>query len=173
MKKTVFSSLLCLVLLVGLSQEVMAQNRISGFVKGIAKDVLKDPTTYGALGASLLGKKLDWDSSQIFFEHGHGEMNPNYAVSGPGSKAISHAAGNRKLVVESLLNFQLSIGNNAAVSAAERLLLKKYPEHRKLVKTIGWVEKVTANGYIGYHFSNRNFRQWRINESRARQLGYK
>ncbi len=173
MKKTALLSLVCLVLLTGFGREAMAQNKVAGFVKGVAKDVLVDPTTYGPLGASLLGKKLDWDTSQIFFEHGHGEMNPNYAVNGPGSKAVSYATGNRKLVVESLLNFQLSIGNNAVTSAAERLLLMKYPEHRKLVKTIGWIEKVAANGYIGYYFSHLNFHQWQANKDRARQLGYK
>lgn len=173
MKKAALSSLLFLVLLTGFSQEAMAQNRVAGFIKDVAKDVFVNPTTYGSLGASLLGKGLDWDSSQIFFEHGHGETNPDYAVNGPGSKAVSHAAGNRRLVVESFLNFGLSIGNNAVISATERLLLTKHPEHQKLVKTIGWIEKVVANGYIVYFSSYRNFKQWQINKNRAQQLGYK
>lgn len=165
--------IILLTAILAVPRDAMAQNRVAGFVKDVAKDVLVDPTTYGPLGVSLLGKHLDWETSQIFFENGHGEMNPNYAVNGPGSKAVSYTIGNRKLIVESLANFSLSVGNNAVISATERLLLNKYPKHRKLVKTIGWIEKVAVNGYIGYESSHLNFRQWRINEDRARQLGYK
>ena len=162
------------VVLLSLPTQANAQGRFVQFVGGVAKDVAADPTTYGPFGASLVGKKLDWDSSQIFFRNGHYELNPDYTVSGrPNDRAISYGAGNRKLVIRGLSALYWSLGNNGVVSAGERLLLKKYPEHRKLIKTIGWIEKVAANGYIGYYSSRKNFRQWRTNENMARQLGYR
>ena len=38
--------------------------------------------------------RLDWDSSQIFFQHGFVERNPRYTASGlPNDVALSHAGG--------------------------------------------------------------------------------
>ncbi len=153
---------------------IEAQNKAGGFIKGVAKDVVLDPTTYGPFGASWLGKQLDWNSSQIFFEHGFVESNSDFTINGlPYDKPISYGAGSRKVILISLPVLQLSLINNAGVSVAGRLLMRRYPKHRKLIKTIGWVEKIAVNGYIGYKYSHRNFRQWQTNKNVARQLGYR
>lgn len=154
--------------------DAIAQNGVGEFVKGVAKDVVLDPTTYGPFGASWLGKQLDWNSSQVFFEHGFVESNADFTINGlPHDTPISYAAGNRKVILISLPVLQLSLINNASVSAAERLLIRKHPKHRKLIKTIGWVEKIAMASYLSYNYSQPNFRQWQTNKDLARQEGYR
>ncbi|MBI2068499.1 MAG: hypothetical protein HYT67_00085 [Candidatus Yanofskybacteria bacterium] len=163
-----------LAIILAAPRPVEAQNGVGEFIKGVAKNVVLDPTTYGPFGASWLGKQLDWNSSQVFFEHGFMESNADFTINGlPFDKPKSYAAGNGKVILISLPVLQLSLINNASVSANERLLIRRHPKHRKLIKTLGWVEKIAVNGYIGYKYSHRNFRQWQRNKDLARQNGYR
>lgn len=151
-----------------------AQNGIGELIKGVAKDVVLDPTTYGPFGASWLGKQLDWNSSQIFFEHGFVESNADFTVNGlPHDKPISHAAGNRKVILMSLPVLQLSLINNATTSAVERTWIRSYPNKKKLIKTIGWIERVAVASYLVHKYSDQNLRQWQRNKDLARELGYR
>lgn len=163
-----------LMILLTVPHNATAQNKVGEFVKGVAKDVALDPTTYGPFGASWLGKKLDWDSSQVFFEHGYVESNERFTVSGlPYDKPISHATGNRKVILISLPVLQLSLINNTISSAMDRLLINEHPEHKKLIKTLGWIQRIAVNGYIGYKYSHQNFRQWQKNKDLAQREGYR
>ena len=174
MKKAVFSSLCCLVFLACLGQEVEAQNKVGQLLKNTAKDVVLDPTTYAPTALSLFGKKLDWDSSQIFFKNGYVESHPAFTISRlPFDTAISHAAGNKKIIEISLPVLRLSVLNNVTVSMSERLLVDRHPNHKKLIKSIGWIEKIAMASYFSYQYSNKNFSQWQLNKRMARELGLK
>ncbi len=163
-----------LAILLIVPQNAIAQNKSTKFVIGIVKDVATDPTTYAPFGVSWLGKQLDWNSSQVLFQNGYVEKNSDFTVNGlPRDKPLSYGAGNRKLVLISLPVLQLSIINNAGTSVVERILINQYPERRKLIKTLGWVEKIALNGYIGYKYSSPNFRQWQINKDLARREGFR
>lgn len=144
-----------------------------GLAKSVAKDVVSDPTTYVPFGIALAGTKLDWDSSQIFFEHGFIESNPQFTISGlPNDIPLSHADGNRRVITTSLPALYQSAGNNLTIGIGERLLIRKYPEYRKLIKTIGWIERIAVNGYVAYFQSVNNWKQWQKNKDTARQLGW-
>lgn len=165
---------LSLAFFLAVPQNVLAQNKLAGFVIDTAKDVANDPTTYAPFGASWLGKQLDWNSSQVLFKNGYVEENPDFTVNGlPHDKPLSHGAGSKKLVLVSLPVLELSVINNTAASVVERLLINRYPERRKLIKTLGWVEKITVAGYIGYKFSSPNFKQWQTNKNMARREGFR
>jgi len=173
--KLIAPALLCfLSLFIGLPQQANAQNRVGQFLKDTAKDVVLDSTTYGPFGASWLSKQLDWNSSQVLFRNGYVEDNPDFTINGLShDKPVGYWSGNARIVRVSLPVLQLSLVNNMLTSAIERMLIYHYPEHRKFIKALGWVEKIAVSGYISYKYSHGNFRQWQINKDKARQLGYK
>ena len=43
------------------------------------------------------------------------------------------------------MNLQMSVVNNVADRLFERMLLSRFPEHRKLVKTLGWISSHDAS----------------------------
>lgn len=172
MKQVTTISLCLLFLFVGLRQEVEAQDTIGKFLKDTAKDVIFDPTTYPPALINFTARKLDWESSQIFFRNGYLEENSNFTISGKANDLpISHSAGNRRIIIETLPVFELSLLNNTALSISERLLIHFYPSHKKLIKSIGWVEKVAATSYSSYYHSEKIFRQWQKNKRLASELG--
>lgn len=174
MNKTVFSSLFCLILLVGFGREAVAQDRIGQFFKDTAKDVVLDPTTYVPAGLYIAAKKLDWNSSQVFFRNGYVEANPDYTISGKVNDVpISYSAGNRRMIVKALPVLELSLLNNAGASISGKVLTHFYPNHKKLIKSICWIEKIAAASYISYNNSVLSFNQWKINKRVALELGFK
>jgi hypothetical protein len=50
-------------------------------------------------------------------------------------------------------------------------LTQKYPEHRKLFKTLSWVERISFSAYVGYRASAAHFRQVQRNQQLAQQYG--
>ncbi len=174
MRKKILTLLCFLILLFGLSQEVRAQNGVGQLLKDTAKDVALDPTTYGPAGVTSFGKQKDWDSSQIFFQNGYIENNPDFTANGlPYDKPVSYAAGNREVIKLSLPVLELSAVNNVAISISQRTLIRSYPNHKKLIKSIGWIEKIAMASYLSYKYSHNNFRQWQTNNELAQQLNYK
>ena len=171
MKRTWLLYLVALTALV--PRNAAAQDSIGAFLKDTAKDIVLDPTTYAPAGVSYLAHKLDWESSQVFFSHGFLEDNPDFTINGlPHDIPIGHAAGNRKIVRMALPILELSLINNVAVGVSERALTHFYPNHPKLIRVVGWVEKIAMAGYLSYQYSCNNFHQWRMNERDANQLGY-
>ena len=55
----------------------------------------------------------------------------------------------------------------------ERLLMPRYPNHRKLLRAIGWIERSAVASYWTHRLSAGHFRQWQENERRTQQLGYR
>lgn len=161
-----------LMMLVASSVSAQDPDRAS-FAPDVIKKVLVDPTTYVPAIVAWGATRLDWRSSQVFFQSGWFEHNSRYTVSGRGDDiAIGYAAGNRQIFRESIADLQLSLVNNVSARVMERLLIPRYPNHRKLLRTIGWVERSAMASYWSYRLSAGHFRQWQENERRARQLGY-
>ncbi len=142
-------------------------------VPDLIRKVILDPTTYAPAIVAWEATRLDWRSSQIFFQHGALEHNPGFTISGRGDDiAIGYAAGNRQIFADAVANLQLSVVNNLSARVVERLLLPRYPHHRTLVRVLGWVERSAMASYWSYRQSAGHFRQWQENKQRARQLGY-
>jgi hypothetical protein len=144
------------------------------FLRDVVKQVFLDPTTYAPAVVAWHATRLDWRSSQVFFQNGFYEDNPRFTISGRGhDTAIGYAAGNRKIFIDAVANLQFSLVNNLPERVIERLLIRRYPHHRKLLRAIGWIERSAVASYWAYRLSARHFRQWQENERRAAQLGYR
>jgi hypothetical protein len=149
-----------------------AQEEQSGFSDAL-KRALLDPTTYAPAIVSYESQRLDWDSSQAFFRHGITEHNPQFTISGfPDGQPISYGAGNAKILRTSLAVLGASAANNVTDRLFESTLVRRYPNHRKLVHAIGWVERIGVASYLSYQSSVLHFQQWQTNRQVAAQLGY-
>jgi hypothetical protein len=60
--------------------------------------------------------------------------------------------------------------NNVSERVLERLLMRRYPSHRRLLRTIGWIERSALASYWSYRLSAAHFRQWHENERQPRTL---
>ena len=139
----------------------------------ITKQVFTDPTTYLPSGMLYTSMQLDWNSSQPFFANGYLEQNARFTRSGlPHDKPISYAAGNRKLMMQSLAIMPSGIANNALNRVLQRTLTERFPEKRKLWTTLAWIERAAFASYTSYLVSSPHFEQWKKNERLAKQLGY-
>ena len=152
-----------------------AQNETdSSFFWDVTKSVVLDPTTYAPATIAYTSLKMDWDSSQVLFRNGWVEQNHRFTVTGrPNSKPISFDDGNRKIRQMALLHLQESVINNVATNVFERVLSSKYPEHRKLFKTLSWIERIAFSSYVSYLASANHFRQAQRNRELAVQYGYR
>jgi pimeloyl-ACP methyl ester carboxylesterase len=149
------------------------QDRPSAFWD-VTKRVIFDPTTYAPAIIAYDATMRDWNSSQPFFQNGFLEHNPRFTISGrPNDLAITYGAGRKRILSDALSNVELSLANNVVDNIFERVLVTKYPNHRKLVRTLGWIEKIGFASYTSYRLSAAHYRQWQQNESYARQLGLK
>ena len=144
----------------------------SNAVVDLTKAVLLDPTTYAPAALSYTSQRMDWKSSQVLFSAGWLEHNSHYTVSGRADDTpISFEAGNRQIRQAAIAHLQESLVNNLATQIFERSLTQKYPEHRKLLKTLGWVERISFSSYVGYLASVEHFHQSQKNLAMARQYG--
>jgi hypothetical protein len=150
------------------------QQEERGFVSDVTRRVMLDPTTYAPAIIFFPSQYYDWETSQPFFRNGYMERNSEFTQSGlPNDLPISFAAGNRKIVHNTLINFSTSMVHNVTEQTFERELVEKFPQHRKLIRSLGWVERVAVSGYLTYYTSAPHYRQWMDNERRARALGFK
>ncbi len=137
----------------------------------LARQVLLDPTTYAPSVLAYTSTKLDWDTSQVFFRNGYVEDNPRFTATGLAHDTpMSYSAGNRKILGDSLAILGGSLVNNVTDRLFEQYLLEKYPDHRKLVKALGWVERVSFASYWSYRLSAAHWSQWQWNQRNAAQL---
>jgi hypothetical protein len=124
-------------------------------------------------GLLYTSMQLDWNSSQPFFQNGFFENNARYTRSGlPRDVPISYAAGNRKLIIESVAVIPSSLANNALNRVIQRGLNERFPNKRKLWTVLAFVERAAFASYASYLVSTPHFEQWRANEQLAKQLGY-
>ena len=146
----------------------------SSFLLDTAKAVALDHTTYAPAFFYYGTTRLDWNSSQVFFRHGMVEHNERFTISGrPDDVPISYGAGNRLIATDTLTILQMSAVNNVTNQLIERVLIARYPQHRKLFRTLGWLERTGFASYWSYRLGAGHYRQWRANERAARQLGLK
>jgi hypothetical protein len=141
-------------------------------VWSVAKNVLLDPTTYVPATLSYTSQRMDWNSSQALFKAGWVEHNSRYTVSGrPNDIPLSYEAGNRQIRNDALAHLQESVVNNLSAQVFDRVLTQRYPSHRKLFKTLGWIERISFSGYVGYLASADHFRQVDRNQQMANNSG--
>ena len=144
-----------------------------GPVSDVFRQVVFDPTTYAPAVVSFTAERLDWKSSQVFFQHGYVEHNPQFTISGrPDDLPISYGAGNRRITANALGDLAASVINNVSCRVVERVLIARFPKRRGLVRALGWVERISFAASLATIQSSRHFRQWRENERLAGELGY-
>jgi len=152
------------------AQEVDQPSAVADIVKG----VVFDPTTYAPALISFDATMRDWNTSQPFFRNGYVERNARFTVSGlPNDTAVSYAVGRNQILKDTLATFGTSAVQNLSSRLVERALLAKYPDHRKMVKTIGWIQRIGVASFMSYQLSAAHYRQARDNAALARQLGYR
>jgi hypothetical protein len=138
------------------------------------RQLLLDPTTYAPAIISYEATKLDWDTSQVFFRNGFVEANARFTIDGqPYSTPVSYGRGDHKILMDTLGILGGSMANNFVERSMEQVLLERYPDHPKLVKAIGWIERSVFASYWSYRLSAEHFRQWKWNERQAAALGLK
>jgi hypothetical protein len=142
--------------------------RPPSIVREAVTRTVADPTTYVLPITVYTARRLDWDSSQALFRHGYLEANGAFTLSGrPNDQPVSYAAGKRIILRESLGLLGWSAGNNAACAVVERRLIERMPARRRLIRTIGWAERIAFSAYWTHRLSARSFRQWHDNERLA------
>jgi hypothetical protein len=138
-----------------------------------AKQTLLDPTTYAPAGMLYVSSRLDWNSSQVFFAHGDVEENARYTVTGlPHDRPMSYSQGNTQLLTDALSVASVSAVNNVVAHFTVDALAIRNPEHAKLWKTLGWIERTAVASSLSYILSVQHFRQWETNQRVAAQRGY-
>ena len=155
------------------AQFVSAQEekRSSAFAD-IVKGVVFDPTTYAPAVIGYDATMRDWKTSQPFFQNGFVEHNARFTVSGrPDDKAVSYTAGRQLILKDAFAAFGVTAAQNLTSRLVERALLERYPQRAKLVKTIGWVQRVSIASLMSYHLSANHYRQAQLNGQRAVELG--
>jgi hypothetical protein len=140
----------------------------------IVKGVVFDPTTYAPAVISYDATMRDWKTSQPFFRNGYVELNDRFTVSGRANDTpVSYTVGRNQILKDTLTTFGTSAVQNLSSRLVERALLAKYPEHRKVVKTIGWLQRIGVASLMSYQLSAAHYRQAAHNAARARELGYR
>jgi len=138
------------------------------------RQVIFDPTTYAPAIIAYQSTKLDWDTSQVFFRHGYVEGNPRFTVTGnPNDTPLPYGRGDRKILTDSLQIMGVSMTNNFFERTFEQMMIERFPNHPRLVKTLGWIERSAFASYWSYRMSANHFRQWKANERMANDLGLK
>ena len=165
------------ILLIGLlcasATRVLAQEQSSSLFVDAIKRAALDPTTYAPAGIAYYATYQDWKTSQPFFARGANEMNPRYTVSGLSNDTpIDYGTGKQRIFRDALINLQISAVTNVTSNVVENLLIKRYPDHRKLVRGLAWAERISVASFLAYRMSSPHFQQAALNEQLARQWGY-
>jgi hypothetical protein len=136
----------------------------------VARAVLIDPTTYVPAVISYEAMLHDWKTSQALFSYGWVEGNPQFTISGrPNDVPVGYATGKRIIRNIGLDVLQQSAAHNVGVAVVERLLISRYPERKKLIRTLSWVERIGYASAAAYLNSAKHFRQASINRRLVRE----
>jgi hypothetical protein len=151
-----------------------AQDRVERpFIADVITRVVLDPTTYAPAALAYDATMRDWRTSQPFFQHGFHESNARFTISGlPNDVAVSYGAGQRIIFRDALESLQRSAVNNLSEQIIERLLVNKYPNHRKMIRAVGWAQRISFASFKAYQLSAPHYRQAGQNERVAAQLGF-
>jgi hypothetical protein len=152
----------------------IAQDRVERpFIADVMTRLVLDPTTYAPAALAYDATMRDWRTSQPFFQHGFYESNAGFTLSGlPNDVAVSYRAGQRIIRADTLESLKRSAINNFAEQVIERVMVNKYPNHRKLVRSIGWAQRISFASFKAYRLSAAHYRQAGQNERLAEQLGF-
>ena len=135
--------------------------------------LLLDPTIFAPAGVSYYAQKADWDTSQVFFQHGWVEANPSFTLSRqPFSAPISHKAGMRIINKWSVETLMWSSLHNTGSYILTAYLTSYQPNHKKLIKVISWSERIIFASIITYYTSSAHFHQASLNRKMAKEYGY-
>jgi hypothetical protein len=144
----------------------------SSAVADVVKGVVFDPTTYAPAIISYHGTMKDWNTSQVFFQNGYVEHNARFTLTGqPDGIAVSYAAGRNQIFKDAVSAFGISAAQNATSRLVERVIIERYPEHRKIAKTVGWIQRIALASLMSYRLSARHYRQAQANVQLADELG--
>jgi len=133
-----------------------------------------DPTTYAPAAIAYDATMRDWNTSQPFFKNGFIEHNSRFTISGRSNDLpVPYAEGKRRILADAATSFGVSALNNFTGRVFERVLSERYPEHRKVVKAVSWIERISFGAYMAYVLSKDHYRQAELNTTRAQQLGYR
>jgi hypothetical protein len=139
----------------------------------VAREVLLDPTTYAPAVISYEAIQWDWKTSQVLFTHGWVEANPRFTISGRANDVpVTYAAGRRIIRGTALTILQYSVVNNVAAGISARLLETRYPSHKKLIRTLCWIERIGFASFMTYRNSADHIRQARTNRRITREYRY-
>ena len=163
-----------LALLLFPAASAIAQDRVErSFIADVITRVVLDPTTYAPAAVAYDANMRDWRTSQPFFQHGFYESNARFTVSGlPNDVAISYGAGQRIIRADALESLKRSAVNNVAEQIIERVLVNKYPNHRKFIRAVGWAQRISFASFKAYRLSAPHYRQAAQNARLAEQLGF-
>ena len=152
--------------------EAFAQEREASPFGHALKATLLDPTTY-APGILVYDSMIrDWDTSQPFFRNGFVERNARYTRSGrPNDLALSYSDGRRLILTDSLRVLGVSAIHNFSTQLFEQALRERYPEHRKLVTVLGFMERTAVASLMAYQWAGPHYRQWRMNQQLISEMG--
>jgi hypothetical protein len=162
------------ILCVATSNAIAQDQGSSSFVGTIVKQVVLDPTTYAPAVIAYDATVRDWKTSQPFFNNGFMEKNQRFTISGrPNDVPVAYGEGQKRILADAAANLGMSTLNNFTGRVFERMMLERYPEHRKIVKTVSWIERISFGAYMSYMLSKDHYRQAELNATRAQQLGYR
>jgi hypothetical protein len=157
-----------------LPSSVAAQDeQRSSFLASLVKGVVFDPTTYAPAIISYDARMRDWNSSQVFFQNGYLERNPKFTATGlPQDTPLSYAEGRQVILRDALIHLQVSAVHNATTRTLERMLIERFPQKRKLIRVLGWIERTAFASYLSYQLSHQHYRQARENVRLAQMYGW-
>ena len=159
---------------VATSNAIAQDQERASFVGSIAKQVVLDPTTYVPSIIAYDGTMRDWKTSQPFFKNGFMEQNSRFTISGrPNDLPVPYAEGKKRVLADAAANLGMSALNNVTGRVFERMLIERYPQHRKIVRAVSWIERISFGAYMSYMLSIDHYRQAELNATRAQQLGYR
>ena len=162
-----------LTLVLANAQLAFAQDeKHSSAIADVVKGVVFDPTTYAPAAIGYHATMRDWNTSQPFFQNGFVEHNQRFTVTGrPDDTALGYMVGRNQIFKDAMTTLGVTAAQNATSRIVERALLQRYPNHRKVVKSIGWIQRITVASLMSYHLSASHYRQAELNAQRAAELG--
>jgi len=164
-------AVICCALSLTASSIGSAQDEISSIGHALKATVL-DVTTYPAAILHYDSTMRDWKSSQPLLQHGFVEQNPRFTLSGlSNDRPVSYGAGKNQILRDAVSVLAVTAAHNFATRLIEDAMKARYPEHRKMVAVVGWIERIGLSSYLSYHVSAAHYRQWKRNERLAAQLG--
>jgi hypothetical protein len=166
-----FAMILSLVLASAPVASAQDKEQSSAFAD-VVKGVVFDPTTYMPAVIGYDATMRDWNTSQPFFRNGFVEHNERFTITGqPDDTALNYIVGRNQIFKDAMAAFAVSAAQNATSRIVEQALLQRYPNHRKIVKSIGWIQRISVASLMSYHLSAPHYRQAQINAQRAAELG--